>query len=229
MEKRNFVISDIHGCVETFRFLLEARIKLNKSDQLYLLGDYIDRGPSSKEVIDLIIDKQQEGYQIIALKGNHEQLMQEALIGKRHLKRWLVYGGDATMESFGIEDINKLDKKYMDFIEGLEYYVETENCYLVHAGFNFEAENIFDDQVAMLWARQYEVKPELLNNKTLIHGHTPIEFGFITKSIELRSEIIDLDNGCVYTNLPGLGGLCCLNLDTYELIIEANRDVRVIS
>ena len=67
-----FAISDIHGCAKTFEALLD-RIALSTQGELYLLGDYLDRGPDSKGVLDLIFRLQREGYAVHCLRGNHEQ------------------------------------------------------------------------------------------------------------------------------------------------------------
>lgn len=75
--KRTFVIPDIHGCCRTFRQLLFHRLELQKTDTLYLLGDYIDRGPDSKGVIDTILELQRDGYDVQAIKGNHEEMLIE--------------------------------------------------------------------------------------------------------------------------------------------------------
>ena len=72
---RLFAIGDIHGCFDSFQELIENKIQLSKNDRLVLLGDYIDRGPKSKEVIDYIINLQAKGYNIIALAGNHEVML----------------------------------------------------------------------------------------------------------------------------------------------------------
>ena len=69
---KRYSISDIHGCFNTFRHLVEEGIKLTKSDQLFLLGDYVDRGPYSQEVLDYIMHLMDRGYHIFPLRGNHE-------------------------------------------------------------------------------------------------------------------------------------------------------------
>ena len=77
-----YVISDIHGCFITFKQLVEEVIKLNKSDQLCLLGDYVDRGPSTQAVLDYIIELIELGYNIFPLRGNHENDLLEYAKGE---------------------------------------------------------------------------------------------------------------------------------------------------
>src|SRR5438876_897645 len=109
MEKRNFVISDIHGCLKTFRYLLEDIIHYTKSDTLYLLGDYIDRGPDSKGVIDYILSLKERGYRIYPLKGNHEQLLLDAYEEAPFAeKAWLRNGGENTLKSFGVKNVKSI-------------------------------------------------------------------------------------------------------------------------
>ena len=79
---RIFAIGDIHGCSNTFKRLLLDKIKIRKSDIIYCLGDYIDRGIDSKGVIDFILELRAEGYTIYTLRGNHEQMMLDAPISK---------------------------------------------------------------------------------------------------------------------------------------------------
>lgn len=91
-----YVISDIHGCFLTFQELL-SKIGFSKSDELILLGDYINRGKRSKEVLDTIIELQSQDYQITALRGNHEDMVFDSL----ELEEWTA-GEAETLRSFGI-------------------------------------------------------------------------------------------------------------------------------
>ena len=100
LENRKIAISDIHGCCKTFKALLN-KIKFNSNDELYLLGDYIDRGPDSKGVIDYIWQLQKEGYQVNCLRGNHEQMMLRAAFVENKLDHWMRNGGETTLFSFG--------------------------------------------------------------------------------------------------------------------------------
>jgi serine/threonine protein phosphatase 1 len=77
---RVFIIGDIHGCNKTFRKLVLEKISIRKTDKIYCLGDYIDRGPDSKGVIDFIIQLRKDGFNIHTLRGNHEQLLLESEI-----------------------------------------------------------------------------------------------------------------------------------------------------
>ncbi len=206
---RRLVIPDIHGCLETFEALL-SKIQLTENDQLFLLGDYINKGNYSKEVLDLIINLQEKqskkGYQIFPLRGNHEQMMLE----------------DDKYEN----EVTEFDKKHYDFVSSLPYFYELDNFLLVHAGFNLNDETPFLDTESMLWIRDFSIndatKNSLFKNKTIIFGHNPTFLNDILVDIERNAPSICLDNGCVYKHKWFLGNLLCLDLDSYEVLIQEN-------
>ena len=107
---RRWVIPDIHGCINTLKQLVETCIMPTKEDELYFLGDYIDRGPDGKGVIDYIISMQAQGYKIGYLIGNHEYYCMNAYAMDQHRlftkskihKEWERYGAKTTLKSFGV-------------------------------------------------------------------------------------------------------------------------------
>jgi len=110
---RLFAISDIHGCFKPFYELVVKEIDLKKEDRLILLGDYIDRGEQSKEVIDFIIDLKKSGFNITVLTGNHEQMLLDAYHDEMNEYLWFMNSGMATLISFGIEDLHELENTYL--------------------------------------------------------------------------------------------------------------------
>src|SRR5258705_3252599 len=108
---RIFVIGDIHGCCNTFKKLLLEKLSIQKSDIIYCIGDYVDRGNDSKGVIDFIISLRIKGYQIHTLRGNHEQMMLDSTINHSRLNLWLKNGGIETLNSFGISSVTELPGK----------------------------------------------------------------------------------------------------------------------
>ena len=140
---RTFAIGDIHGCRKTFEKLLIEKIQLQKEDAIYCVGDYIDRGNDSKSVIDFILQLKKEGYRVSTLRGNHEQMMIDALNDKRALKLWFDNGGKSTLKSFGIKSPDNLPEEYVSFLNETKFYLETDNFIFAHAGLNFENENLF--------------------------------------------------------------------------------------
>lgn len=220
-----YAISDIHGCVKTFRFLVEERLQLQPTDQLFLLGDYIDRGPDSKGVIDFILDLQAKNYKVVTLMGNHEFLLLQAPESTQYLTTWLRNGGQATLQSFNAQQVLDIPARYIDFFKKLDYYLELPDYLLVHAGFNFKSANPFTDFESMIWIRHFEVKEKFTQGRRIVHGHTPTMASEILSSIgPPASSVINIDGGCVYSWPPGLGKLVALNLDTLEVIMVDNRD-----
>src|SRR3954452_10553358 len=90
MDYRRFVIPDIHGCSRTFRRLVSEVIRLQAGDELYLLGDMIDRGPDSKGVLDFIFQMRHEGFTVKGVKGNHEEMCLRAEEGLEMMGLWIV-------------------------------------------------------------------------------------------------------------------------------------------
>jgi len=218
---RRFAITDIHGCRATFEKMLTEVIQLQKEDTLYLLGDYIDRGPDSKGVFDVIMDLQTKGYQVHCLMGNHEDMLIRSFQSEMTADSWIMAGGDATLQSFGVEHWTDIPQKYIDFIKNLQYYFELDDYLLVHAGFNFryaeELNDLYRDEFAMLWLRYWykDIIPELIERKTIVHGHTPTHFQLIKENLK-EDMPFDIDGGCVYEG-PGMGHLCALDMDKKEV------------
>ena len=220
---RRFAISDIHGCCKTFRELVDNQLQIRQEDKLYVLGDYIDRGPDSKGVIDYILELQSEGYQVECLKGNHEEMMVNALEYTNLSSIWMRNGGNTTMDSFGVDRLIDIPQKYWDFISQLKYYIELDDYLLVHAGFNFQSDNMFEDRHAMLWIRRWhdEIDEKVLNGKTIVHGHTPISTLEI-RQMASEGKAVDIDAGCVYHPRYPYGYLCALNLDDRSITLVPN-------
>lgn len=220
---RLFAISDIHGCFKPFYELVVNTIKLSKSDQLILLGDYIDRGEQSKEVIDFIIDLINKGFNVTALTGNHEAMLLEAYRNPDELPIWFMNSGMSTLESFGIQDILEFDNRYIEFFAGLDYYKIIGNVIFVHAGFDDFAPDPFDDKHTMIWESSYSYKNPLLSGKTVIHGHRPKTISYVRKMISEKSKVIPIDTGCVYEKEIGYGNLSALEVNSMSLFSVPNK------
>jgi serine/threonine protein phosphatase 1 len=222
MTPRVFAIGDIHGCAKTFRKLLIEVIAVRPSDQVYCLGDYIDRGPDSKGVIDFIVDLREKGYRIHTVRGNHEQLMLASGDGDQNFDHWIRNGGDATLQSFGISSYDDFPLKYKVFFDATDIFIMWEKFIFVHAGMNFQIPNPFEDKVAMLWIRDSPVDYEKLGDRIIIHGHTPRSLSFIL-SQEMRGAI-NIDGGCVYKDRAQMGNLIAIDLTKMEFITVENID-----
>ncbi len=231
---KTWIIPDIHGCAETFAMLLDQLIKPNKNDKLIFLGDYIDRGPDSKRVIDIIMDLQKREFDITALIGNHEDYCIKAWEEDKNKKtffgfhtkskiqkEWEVFGGKETLESFDAYRPSEIPEKYIDWMRNLDYYVKLEKFIVVHAGFNFKIDDPFSDKRSMLWVRDYEVIPEKINNRRVIHGHVPVNLEFIDLAINNNSyKFIDLDNGVYMARKAGYGNLLALEVNSMEYVAQ---------
>ena len=219
-EGRRLVIPDIHGCSKTFHALLQ-RIALSPEDQLFLLGDYVDRGPDSKGVLDSIIALKASGYQVYALRGNHEQFLIDA-IAQEENQTLLWYKEDWILQL--CDHGQSINQEYKDFLLDLPYYFELPDFYLVHAGFNFQKPHFLMAYDDMLWIRHFIVDEEQLGDRRLIHGHTPTDLQEIKDMIKHEKRVC-LDNGAVFHHLSKhFGHLLCLDLDNTTLTLQENID-----
>lgn len=220
---QRWVIPDVHGCSQTLQALLD-NIGLTKADQLFLLGDYINKGPDSKGVLDLLLQWQAQGYHIFCLRGNHEQIFLNVAQNLDLLRRVL-----ATHHGLNLLDKHgRANPLHLAFISQMPYYFQLNDYYLVHAGLGFGKEAPLQDASSMLTLRNWNASSHQTEGRKVLHGHTPTELYFIEKNIELNSVLLPLDNGCVYAGeASGQGNLLAFNLETSRLIIQPNIDKKV--
>jgi serine/threonine protein phosphatase 1 len=223
MTLRRYVIPDVHGCALTLQHLVEDIIGLDRTDTLYLLGDYIDRGPRSKEVIDLIQMWMELGFAVTPLMGNHEEMLLNACRDRASFRLWMLNGGYATLASYGVEGACDIPISTRHLLANLPRYLSLNDVVLVHAGLNFDLNDPFSDREAMLWARPGESGHVKLGGRKLVCGHTPKTRNAIEAS--LVTDLITLDNGCVYAGVPGLGNLAALELNSLTLSFQENIDL----
>ncbi|WP_338793475.1 metallophosphoesterase [Bernardetia sp. MNP-M8] len=235
---RRFAISDIHGCGKTFIYLVEDILNLKKDDQLFILGDLIDRGKNSILLINYIIEKQKEGYAIFVLIGNHEQMLLEFYQKNNNELSKKILAHNYLEDLVNKE--REIKPKYAEFFNKMLFYIELENCLLVHAGFdvNYEpinGENLFTNAHAMLWVRKFKGNLYKTKQKPVVHGHVVHNLEEIKENLKLAKEnktaIVPIDNGCVYVSLGkyqkykgAVGNLCAVELNTWELFYTPFRD-----
>ena len=212
---QRWIIPDIHGCAKTLKVLLENMLKVTKNDQLYFLGDYIDRGPDGKGVIDYLMHLQKEEYNVL-FGGKHPEQ-----------KEWEAVGAKATLESFGVKHPREIPQLYIDWMNACLPYVELEEYILVHAGMNFNIADPFEDTRSMMWTRKFKVDFNKSHGKKIIHGHIPVDYSFMNMVIEQNEnyDFIALDNGVFVTDKPGLGNLTAFNPDTKQIVAQSNMDM----
>ncbi len=219
---RILAISDIHGCLNTFKALLR-QIKFSKSDHLFLVGDFIDRGPNSKGVIDYIWELQTTGHNITCIKGNHEQMMLDSLVDLQQARRWLHHGGSQTLDSFGVDHLKEVTKKYIRWMQTLPHFALEEDYIFVHAGLNFDMPNPMEDKNSMLWIRNWysDVNFNWLGKRIIVHGHTPFKKTSIEEMFSKidHLQVLDIDAGCCF-DYEGLGHLCAVDLTNRALYFE---------
>jgi serine/threonine protein phosphatase 1 len=217
MDHRLFAIGDIHGCFDPLRKLIEEKIILTPNDKLFLLGDYIDRGPKSNEVIDYILELKNKGFDITPLRGNHEQMLLDAWEEEDFTGIWMINGGKETLKSFGIKNVKDLEPLYLDFFRSLKLFAEIENYLFVHAGFNDELDYPFEDTFHMIWKCRNKYSHPLLKDKTIVHGHCTITASACDERIKANDPVINLDSGCVYTGYKDYGRLTALELNSLKI------------
>ncbi|MBL8608196.1 MAG: metallophosphoesterase [Myxococcales bacterium] len=195
VQRAVFAVGDVHGCAEELRALLQ-KLPLTRDSLIVFLGDYIDRGPSSRGVIETILDLQ-DYCEVKCLLGNHELMLREFLDGSdpRRSARFVLNGGGATLASYANDDgLFVIPPEHLAFYEGLpHHHVEGDFCF-VHAGLPVDLPEI---DVAihgeeMVWMRQRRGFQGPKYSKTVVHGHTPVS------EVEITDGRINIDTSCVY-------------------------------
>lgn len=220
---RSFAIGDVHGCSKTLDNLLFNKLKITLDDDLYFVGDLIDRGQGSKEVIDRIIDLQNKGYRVNSVMGNHEYMLINSLDNTEFFQLWKKNSADTTLRSFCINNINELPQKYIDFFSSLPYYIVLNDFIIVHAGFSSTVENPFLDIDTMLWTRSEDIDLQKTGGRRVIAGHTPQPLSKIIDKLE--NNHIPIDGGCVYyKKFEDVGRLCCFEMNEKKLYYVINME-----
>ena len=226
-DTRIYVVGDIHGRADLLsRLHSHIRDDVPSSTQgrhlIVYLGDYVDRGETSKTVIDLLLDEPLEGFETIFLKGNHEEMLLGFLENAAIGAMWLHNGGDATAYSYGVRMANpssadpryfemqqalreKLPDRHLAFFRDLDLY-HIEGGYLfVHAGVQPGIPIEQQSSEDLLWIREEFIASQADHGHCVVHGHT------IFTELEIRPNRIGIDTGAYYTNV-----LSCLVLEGTE-------------
>lgn len=177
MEKRILVMGDIHGELKFMEDLLKQANYDYQKDQLVLIGDYIDRGPKSKEVVSKVKELTANG--AIALMGNHEKMMIDALTGDNAITgcidHWYSNGGEKTVKSY--KSFTSMEED-IEFLKKLLYTYVTDNYIFVHGGIQENIPMDKQNKEFLIWARpedfeDYSAKSH--GNRLLVCGHTPTQ------------------------------------------------------
>ncbi len=208
--ERLHAVGDIHGCAG----LLDGLLSLIAGDsggdfRLIFLGDYVDRGSDSKAVIDRLIRVKQDRPETVFLKGNHEQAMLDFLAAPDLNEEWLHWGGDKTLESYGLANIwtkhpndiarefaAQLPQSHRDFLAGLELWRVFGDYAFVHAGFRPGVAIDAQSEQDCLWIRGdfHNAAADKRPDKVVVHGHHPVR-----KPLDAGWRI-DVDTGAVWSD-----------------------------
>ena len=224
---RRFATTDVHGCLRTFRYLVEQELCLRPADTLYLLGDYVNKGPDSAGVLDYIMSLQNLGYQVHCLRGNHEQELLDTIFSRGNGDMWRTQAErEMTLAGFGIARPADIAPRYVAWLAALPLELVLPDFWLVHAGYNFALPpaEMHRDTYSMLYTKQFTFDPSRLGGKRLLHGHVPTSVAEVQANVAAKTGAIGLDTGCVYRHNPELRHLAALNLDSWELHLVKNRE-----
>ena len=192
-----FAVGDIHGCYEKLCALMD-KIPLNMDqDQLLFIGDYIDRGPGSIEVLDYLIELKKRLSGIIFLKGNHEDMLQNYLDGNDRFT-YLLNSGQQTLDAYlqkqdASEDY-PVPSAHLEFLSELPLYYQTEDYIFVHAGMRDKVPLESQKETDLLWIRDEFIYSDYDFGKRVIFGHTPFRKPLV------QANKIGIDTGAVYGN-----------------------------
>ncbi|MCA9672828.1 MAG: metallophosphoesterase [Myxococcales bacterium] len=214
-----FAIGDVHGCASELNELLN-KLPISSDSTLVFLGDYIDRGPESREVIDTILDLRQQ-CNVVTLLGNHEAMLLDFLAEPRSVRAGLfIYnGGSSTLASYANENGNfDFPPSHVEFFRALLPCYETERYFFCHAGapeiplaqVDFDAH-----RETLIWSRSI-MRTEYRWNKTIVHGHSP------RPNVELLPWRINVDTGCGFRG----GALSAIELPTGRVFSVPRSGVR---
>lgn len=231
--KRVYVIGDLHGCPDEPAIVLEhlvAEEGLQDEDLVIFLGDYIDRGPDTRGVIDLMIDFRQRFPRTRFLKGNHEDMLLDFLgFGGRLGQAFLYNGGLETIQSYGIsvfappeEMVKTFPPDHFKFLCELESIIRLEDGFLCcHAGLNPLRELITQNDNDVFWIRDEFISSVHSFEHTVVFGHTPHQEILLHLPFK-----IGLDTGLVFGNK-----ISCLELYSGKLfqVMRNSKDVMVSS
>jgi serine/threonine protein phosphatase 1 len=214
-DRRVYAIGDIHGRADLFARLLgmvadddAARDRLPL--HIILLGDLVDRGPRSAQVIEQALTLSQAANNVHFIKGNHEEVFVMAARGDPRAARFFCrIGGVETLASYGLDEVDCADMEegeiaqwmlthiprgHVDFVDGFEDMIEMGDYLFVHAGIRPRVPLDAQDPNDLRWIRGEFLDWDAPFGPIVIHGHS------ITESVDERSNRIGIDTGAYYSN-----------------------------
>lgn len=204
MPSRTIAIGDIHGCDLALETLLPA-LAISSADTIVVLGDVVDRGPGSRQVIEQLLRLKEE-CRLVLILGNHEEMLLDSLDRGVSMEAWLRYGGAATLFSYD-GDARKIPKAHLDFLRSAVDFWETADEIFIHA--NLEPRVPLERQTAqwLRWTHLSGKEPAHPSGKRIVCGHTPQKTG----------EILTFEGWtCIDTYACGTGWLTALDATSGE-------------
>ncbi len=214
--ERIYAIGDIHGRFDLLQQLLDKiedhsrTLPPTRSLYVIFIGDLVDRGPQSAEVLAMLYDLQQKTDHVIVLLGNHEEAMLQALDGDMDaLRGWLAVGGKQTLKSFGIAPLRRdedarayllrargaIPREWLAWLRGLPLSVQSGDYYFVHAGIRPGVSLNRQTRNDMLWIREDFLDDVRDHGAIVVHGHS------IAPETDIRSNRICIDTGAYRTGM----------------------------
>ncbi|TVP60125.1 MAG: serine/threonine protein phosphatase [Nodularia sp. (in: Bacteria)] len=224
--QRRIVIGDVHGHYEGLMTLMEA-IAPASDDQVYFLGDLIDRGPKSAQVIDFVKDNN-----YACLLGNHEQMLLSILNGDNTsasaMQAWLYGGGQATIASY---EEASIPDEHLDWLKTLPLYLDLGDIWLTHAGVDPEIPLVEQTAEQFCWIRDefHSIEQPYFSDKLMIIGHT-ITFtfpGVAPGKLAQGQGWLDIDTGAYHPRSGWLTGLDTTNNLIYQVNVF-NNSIRTL-
>jgi serine/threonine protein phosphatase 1 len=194
---KTYAIGDIHGSLAKLRSLI-AHCERDAGDDpmsLVFIGDYIDRGPDSRGVVEYVMGLEARlGTNVVVLKGNHEELALAAHDGTMSVGTWLLNGGDKALRSYGITTARELPAEHVAWFRALRLRFDDGQRLFVHAG--IDPARPLDDQDAhdLVWIREPFLIDERDHGRLIVHGHTPLRTGMP----DLRPNRLNIDTAAVF-------------------------------
>lgn len=205
-----YAVGDIHGYADMLEEMIakitEHAAGLTGPKHLVFLGDYIDRGPNSREVIERLMHLTIKGFKIVCLKGNHEDMLIR-FVESREAYSWLQNGGWETCESYGCDNPSRfymhLPEEHRRWMKNLPVSHALDKYFFAHAGVNPKRPLTDQTDANMMWIRDEFLHHDKPLERIVVHGHTP------SKEPEVKVHRIGIDTGVgFYGRLTGvyLGG-----------------------
>ena len=219
MNMKCLAIGDVHGCLTALKTLIDF-VQPNPDDTIVMLGDYVDRGPDSRGVIDWLITES-DRRNLVCLRGNHEIMMMDALGGLALKRRWATHGGIETFDSYDDESDDletAVSESHWEFLKGLLPYYETDTHIFVHAAALGDIPMSEQGDYMLFWERFGSITPHD-GGKTFVCGHTRQQSGLPTRNAHAI---------CIDTNACRGGWLTCLDVESGRYY-QANQDAETRS